>query len=220
MPVCSCTRSASETKVALVEPTSRMRSGLSASTRFQVGGIAAPGDAADLRPCADVRQHIGALFRPVGARPADQQVGRQRIEQDRGRRSGRENARDLFRDRQRAAGRIGDRCRTRTGAAQAARPCRQKGSAADCHVNRGPGPARRSIDADHDARCLDHGIGRLAFCQLQFVRRLIGDRSCDASVRRYRSGYGRVVAPFLTSTILPLSWLRALSFMICPPLLI
>ena len=42
MPVCACTRSASETYVALVEPTSRMRSGLSWSTTSRLAVLPRP----------------------------------------------------------------------------------------------------------------------------------------------------------------------------------
>ena len=85
--------------------------GLERDHAFQIGGVAAARDTPDLGARADLRQHIHALFRPVGARPAKQQLGRERIKQDRGRRAGREHARDFFRYRQRAAGRVGDRCR-------------------------------------------------------------------------------------------------------------
>ena len=85
--------------------------GLERDHAFQIGGVAAARDAPDLRARADFRQHVHALFRPVGAGPAEQQLGRKRIKQDRGRRAGREHARNFFRHRQRAAARVCDCCR-------------------------------------------------------------------------------------------------------------
>jgi hypothetical protein len=102
---------------------------------FQIGGVAASGDAADFGPRANLRKHVGAFLGPVGARPAEKQIGGERIEKDRCRRSGRENARDLFRHWQRAPGRIGDRCRTRLARRKQGGGARQKSSAIDCHVD-------------------------------------------------------------------------------------
>ena len=69
--------------------------GLERQHGLQIGGIAAPGDASNLRPAADLRQQELALRRPIGARPAQQQLRRQRIEHDGGRRPGRKHAGDL-----------------------------------------------------------------------------------------------------------------------------
>ena len=43
---------------------------------FEIGGVAAAGETADLGAGADIRQHERAFFRPVGARPAEQQFRR------------------------------------------------------------------------------------------------------------------------------------------------
>ena len=103
--------------------------GLERQHDFEIGGVAAAGDAADLGPGADIRQHVDAFFRPVGARPAEQQIGRQRIEQDRGRRPCGKHASDLLRHRHGAARRVGDgrgaagaRRKQRSRAAQHQRP--------------------------------------------------------------------------------------------------
>src|SRR5262245_41850467 len=50
---------------------------------LEIGGVAAPGDAAHFGPAADVGQEEFAFLRPVGARPADEQLGRERVEKDR-----------------------------------------------------------------------------------------------------------------------------------------
>src|ERR1700682_5037582 len=66
--------------------------------RFQIGGVAASGDAADFGPRANLGKHVGTLFRPIGARPSDQQIRCQRVKQDRRRRSGGKHARYLCRN--------------------------------------------------------------------------------------------------------------------------
>jgi len=75
---------------------------------FEVGCVAATRDAPDLRARTDICQHVHAFFGAVGARPAEQQIGRECIEEDRSRWAGRKHARDFFRHRQRAAGCVGD----------------------------------------------------------------------------------------------------------------
>jgi hypothetical protein len=80
---------------------------------LEIGGVAAPGDRPNLRPAADVRQQEFAFLGTVGARPAEQESGRQRIEQDRGRRARRKHTRDALRDRNGTAGSVGDGRRTR-----------------------------------------------------------------------------------------------------------
>src|SRR5215475_3350431 len=105
MLVCSCTRSARETKVALVEPTSRIRSGLSASTLSRLAVLPRP--VIRPRPGAYVGQHVSALFRPIGTWPTEQQVWRERVEKNRSRRTGGEYAHDFLRHRQRAPRRVG-----------------------------------------------------------------------------------------------------------------
>ena len=47
MPVCSCTRSASDTKVGDTEPKSKIRSGFALQHHLDIGGIAAPGEPAE-----------------------------------------------------------------------------------------------------------------------------------------------------------------------------
>ena len=81
--------------------------GLEREHDLEIGGVAAPGDAPDLRPPADVGQQELALLRTVGARPAEQKLGCQRVEHDRGRRPGREDTRDARRHRHSAAGTVG-----------------------------------------------------------------------------------------------------------------
>ena len=81
--------------------------GLERQHDLEIGGVAAPGDASHLRPAADVGQQELALLRPVGARPAEQQLGRQRVEKDRRRRPRRKHALDPRRHRHRAAGAVG-----------------------------------------------------------------------------------------------------------------
>ncbi len=68
--------------------------GLELEHGFEIGAVAAPGDAADLGPVADARQQEFALLGPVGAGPAQQQIGRERVELDRGGRPGGKDARD------------------------------------------------------------------------------------------------------------------------------
>ena len=83
--------------------------GLEREHDFEIGGIAAAGDAAHFRPAADVGQQEFAFLRPVGARPADEKLRRERVEKDRRRRSGGKHARDLLRHRHGTAGAVGDR---------------------------------------------------------------------------------------------------------------
>jgi len=87
--------------------------GLECDYRFQIGGVAASGEAADLRPGADVGQQELPLLGAVGAWPAEQQLGGERIEQNRRRRPGREHAGDVGGDRDRSAGRVCQRCGAR-----------------------------------------------------------------------------------------------------------
>src|SRR5262249_26434721 len=77
--------------------------------------VAAPGEAPDLRPRTDVGQQKLALVGAVGARPAEQQAGRQGIEQDRGRRSRWKHAGDPLRDLDPASGCIGPPSRAAAG---------------------------------------------------------------------------------------------------------
>lgn len=75
---------------------------------FEIGAVAATGDAADLGPVADAGQQEFAFLRPIGARPADQEVGRERVDQDRRGRTGRKDALDLAGHRHFAAGAVAD----------------------------------------------------------------------------------------------------------------
>ena len=94
--------------------------GLERQHDLEIGGVAAPGDASHLRPAADVGQQELALLWPVGTRPAEQELGRERIEKDRRRRPRRKYALDLRRHRHRAAGAVGDGRGVAPGAARAA----------------------------------------------------------------------------------------------------
>ena len=75
-----------------VEPLSTIRSGRSGEHRLQVRGVAAAGDASQLGPAGDARPQELELLGAIGARPSEQQLGRQRVELDRRRRPGREDA--------------------------------------------------------------------------------------------------------------------------------
>src|SRR5262249_48516236 len=74
---------------------------------FEIGGVAAPGDAANFGPAADVGQEQFAFLRPVRTGPADEQFGRKRIEKDRRRRPRRKDTLDARRHPHGAAGAIG-----------------------------------------------------------------------------------------------------------------
>src|SRR5262245_14832409 len=88
--------------------------GLEREYDLEIGGVAAPGDATHFRPAADVGQEEFALLRPIGARPAEETLGGERIEKARRRWSRRKNALDPRRYRDAAAGAVGDRGRART----------------------------------------------------------------------------------------------------------
>ena len=108
--------------------------GLERQHGLQIGGVAAPGDASHLGAAADLRQQEFALRRPIGARPAQQQLGRQRIKHDGGGRSGRKHAQNLRRHRHGAAGAIGHgRGPPPAGDEQHGRDCGQEGAAAERH---------------------------------------------------------------------------------------
>ena len=83
--------------MALVEPTSRMKIGLERDHAFEIGSVTPPGDAADFRPSANIRQHVGAFLRTVGTWPAEQQIRRERVEQNCSRRARRETRARLSR---------------------------------------------------------------------------------------------------------------------------
>ncbi len=101
---------------------------------FEIGSVAAAGDAPDLRARANLRQHVFALLWSVGARPPEQQVRSQRVQQDRGWRAGREHARDLVGDRNRASARVVDGCSPQDrGRSQRCGQPRKSGAAIEQH---------------------------------------------------------------------------------------
>jgi hypothetical protein len=109
--------------------------GLEREHDFEIGGVAASGDAADLRPPAHVGQKKLALGRRIGARPADQAIRRQRVEQDGRRGAGGKHALDPRRNRHRASGAVGH--------------------ARGAGTPRGEQRGRRG--ADHQGATIDHG---------------------------------------------------------------
>src|SRR5262249_41564605 len=151
---------------------------------------------------ADVGQQEFALLGAVRARPAEQKLRRQRIEHDRGRRPGRKHPLDPCRHRHRASGPVGHGRGTR----QARR--KQRG----CES----GPSRAAIEQHHTPTMTSEAL-MTAHASSPFLRL----RSATASLViaalitmpwPMSMWTWEVVVPFLTSTILPLSWLRALSF--------
>src|SRR5262249_34022326 len=88
--------------------------GLEREHCFKICRITAPGDAPDFRPPANVRQHVEALLRMVGSRPAEQQIGRKRIQQDGRWRTGGKYTLDARRHRYGPSGTVHDGCRTRS----------------------------------------------------------------------------------------------------------
>ena len=74
----------------------------------------APGDAPNFRPSANVRQHVSALLRTVSSRPAEQKIGRKRIQQDGGWRAGGKYALDARRYRYGPPSTVRDDCSTRS----------------------------------------------------------------------------------------------------------
>ena len=75
---------------------------------LEIGRAAAAGQAAELRPGADLGEEEGALFGTIGARPAEQEVGGQRVEHDRCRRAGRKHPLDAARHGHAASRGVGD----------------------------------------------------------------------------------------------------------------
>lgn len=73
---------------------------------FEIGSVAAAGDAAHLRPTTDIRKQELALRAGIGLRPAKQQFGRERIEHDRRRRASGKDPFDVRRRCDRAAGAV------------------------------------------------------------------------------------------------------------------
>ena len=71
MPVCCCTRSASDTKVGDTDPKSKIEIGLRLQHHLDIGGIAAPGQAAVLGQVAAAGRMYsrsfgrGALGQPI-----------------------------------------------------------------------------------------------------------------------------------------------------------
>src|SRR5262249_4678064 len=169
---------------------------------FEFGGVAAPGDAAHFGPAADVGQQELAFLRPVGARPADEQLGRERVEKDRRRRSCRKDALDTRRHRHGAAGAVGHARGARTRRRQQGR-----GETCDqCAATVGDHTPIMTSDALMTAQA-SSPVSRLRSATASFVIEDVMTMPLPMSIRTWD-----VVAPFLTSRILPLSWLRALSF--------
>ena len=113
--------------MALTLPTSRMRSGLSASTTSRLAVLPRP----VMRPTSGRLPMSGSRNSRSSGRLARGQpissVGRQRVEHDRGRRPGRKHALDLARDRHDAPGAVGHRRgarRVRGRACGREAPCR------------------------------------------------------------------------------------------------
>src|SRR6516162_9873222 len=169
---------------------------------FEIGGIAAPGDAAHFGPVADIGQEEFALLRPVGAWPADEQFGRERVEKDRGRWSRRKDALDTRRHRHGAAGAVGHARGARAPCPQQARreTCNQRAAIVGHHTPIMTSDALMTAQASSP-------VLRLRSATASFVIEDVMTMPLPISIRTWD-----VVAPFLTSTILPLSWLRALSF--------
>src|SRR5262249_1525513 len=157
---------------------------------------------AHFRPAADIGQEEFAFLRPVGARPADEQFGRERVEKDRRRRSRRKDAPDARRHRHGAAGAVGH-------ARGARRSRRQQGRGETCDQRAaivGDQTPIMTSDALMTAQA-SSPVLRLRSATASFVIEDVMTIPLPMSIRTWD-----VVAPFLTSTILPLSWLRALSF--------
>ena len=121
-------------------PTSSMRSGFRLEEHFEICGVAAAGEAADLGFVAGTRAEKAALGGRRAPRPSQQQFGRECVEQDRCRRPGSEHALDFLRDRDGAAAIVGRRCGLRNAWRQQRRrkACQESASvnaheiAADC----------------------------------------------------------------------------------------
>ena len=101
---------------------------------FEIGGVAAPGQPAELGPSADLRIEKGKLGRAVGARPAEQRARLQRVVRDCRRGAGRKYALDPFRYRDGAAGGIDNRCCAgNVRHCEEARRCGEKATARQLH---------------------------------------------------------------------------------------
>src|SRR6516162_10300683 len=169
---------------------------------FEIGGVAAPGDAAHFGSAADVGQEEFAFLRPVGARPADEQFGRERVEKDRGRWSRRKDALDTRGRRHDAAGAVGHARGARTPRRQQGRSetCDQRAATVGHHTPIMTSDALMTAQASSP-------VLRLRSATASFVIEDVMTMPLPISIRTWDG-----VVPFLTSTILPLSWLRALSF--------
>src|SRR5262249_55684608 len=138
----------------------------------------------------------------VGGRPADEQFGRERVEKDRRRRSRRKDALDTCRYRHGAAGAVGHARGARTPRRQ-----QDRGEACDqCAATVGDHTPIMTSDALMTAQA-SSPVLRLRSATASFVIADVMMIPLPMWIRTWD-----VVAPFLTSRILPLSWLRALSF--------
>src|SRR5262249_45454503 len=167
-------------------------------------GVSARWRAPLLGPQADSGHQELAWRGPVGARRAAEQLGRERVEKDRRRRSCRKDALDTRRHQHGAAGAVGH-------ARGAGTPRRQQGRGETCDQRAaivGHHTPIMTSDALMTAQA-SSPVLRLRSATASFVIADVMTIPLPISIRTWD-----VVAPFLTSRILPLSWLRALSFFI------
>src|SRR5262249_1480140 len=151
---------------------------------------------------ADIGKRESGSLRRVGGGPADEQLGRERVGKDRRRRSCRKDALDTRRHQHGAAGAVGHARGARTRRRQQGR-----GETCDqCAAIVGDQTPIMTSDALMTAQA-SSPVLRLRSATASFVIEDVITIPLPMSIRTWD-----VVAPFLTSTILPLTWLRALSF--------
>jgi hypothetical protein len=110
--------------------------GLERKHGFEVGRVAAAGEPADFRPRAHIGQHELAFLRAIGARPADEDLGCERVEEDGGGRAGGEYAGDRIGNWHGTAGRIDDFRGARGRRRNEARRAGEQHAPRDHHVRR------------------------------------------------------------------------------------
>src|SRR5262249_14692 len=162
---------------------------------FEIGRIAAPGDAPHFGPAADVGQEEFAFLRPVRTRPADEQVGRERIEKDRRRRARGKDGVEGGRHQDGAAGAVAH------GRGLYAPGCEQNGG--ESRNKRAAVPGRHTPIMTSDALMTAQALSptlRLRSATASFVMADVMTIPLPMSIRIWD-----VVVPFLTSMILPLS---------------
>ncbi len=130
MPVCAWTRFGQGRVGRGGAPDIDDQVRLEAEDRLDIGGPAAPGQAAIGGQIPGAGRQIGPLLRRRAPDPADHPVGRETVEQDRGRRSGRQDAGGTLRHLDDAPRRIGERPRL----GRSADPQTRQGGEAD-HEN-------------------------------------------------------------------------------------